>query len=160
MDFKNVPQVPTHLQHKPIYMVNDYNWVDNPKDGDSDALGLSIGLAQWNDRFGKDISAKVWRHTRGADGEFDSGKWSRQSEELPLHRVLDLAIFICMIMNEKDLSTPVKFVEEDIFLEESNIENFGIYTELLKEFLGQEQEKDRLDKRLRILAQELRQMGY
>ena len=34
-----------------------------------------------------DISAKVWRYT----GE----KWSRQSEELPLHRVLDLAILIC-----------------------------------------------------------------
>ena len=34
-----------------------------------------------------DISAKVWRHT--------GGKWSRQSEELPLHRVLDLAIFLC-----------------------------------------------------------------
>ena len=34
-----------------------------------------------------DISAKVWRHT----GE----KWSRQSEELPLHRVLDLAILAC-----------------------------------------------------------------
>ena len=35
-----------------------------------------------------DISAKVWRYT----GE---EKWSRQSEELPLHRVLDLAILIC-----------------------------------------------------------------
>ena len=33
-----------------------------------------------------DISAKVWRYT----GE----KWSRQSEELPLHRVIDLAILI------------------------------------------------------------------
>jgi hypothetical protein len=33
------------------------------------------------------LSAKVWRHT----GE----RWSRQSEELPLHRALDLAILIC-----------------------------------------------------------------
>lgn len=32
------------------------------------------------------ISAKVWRYT----GE----RWSRQSEELPLHRVLDLAILV------------------------------------------------------------------
>jgi len=46
-----------------------------------------LGLAQWNDRGKVDISAKVWRYT----GE----KWSRQSEELPLHRVLDLAIFVC-----------------------------------------------------------------
>jgi hypothetical protein len=34
-----------------------------------------------------EISAKVWRYT----GE----KWSRQSEELPLHRILDLAILEC-----------------------------------------------------------------
>jgi hypothetical protein len=34
-----------------------------------------------------EISAKVWRHT--------GGKWSRQSEELPLHRALDLALLIC-----------------------------------------------------------------
>lgn len=34
-----------------------------------------------------EISAKVWRYT----GE----KWSRQSEEMPLHRVLDLAILVC-----------------------------------------------------------------
>jgi hypothetical protein len=34
-----------------------------------------------------DISAKIWRHT--------GGKWSRQSEEMPLHRVLDLAVLIC-----------------------------------------------------------------
>jgi len=39
-----------------------------------------------NDRGKVDISAKAWRHT----GE----KWSRQSEELPLHRVLDLAILV------------------------------------------------------------------
>jgi len=44
-------------------------------------------LAQWNDRGKIDISAKVWRYT----GE----KWSRQSEELPMHRVLDLAILTC-----------------------------------------------------------------
>jgi len=44
-------------------------------------------LAQWNDRGKVELSAKVWRHT----GE----KWSRQSEELPLHRVIDLAILVC-----------------------------------------------------------------
>ena len=54
---------------------------------DTDTKGLSLGLAQWNDRGKVDISAKVWRYT----GE----KWSRQSEELPLHRVLDLAILVC-----------------------------------------------------------------
>lgn len=53
----------------------------------TDAKGLSLDLAQCNDRGNVDISAKVRRYT----GE----KWSRQSEELPLHRVLDPALLIC-----------------------------------------------------------------
>lgn len=68
-------------------VVENYEEVDGRYAYKSDAKGLSLGLAQWNDRGRLDISAKVWRHT----GE----KWSRQSEELPLHRALDLAILIC-----------------------------------------------------------------
>ncbi len=64
----------------------NYERVDGKEAYRSDAKGLSLGLAQWNDRGKVDISAKVWRYT----GE----KWSRQSEELPLHRVIDLAILI------------------------------------------------------------------
>lgn len=67
-------------------VVEDYDQIDGPHSGASDAKGLSLGLAQWNERRNIEISAKVWRHT----GE----RWSRQSEELPLHRVLDLAILI------------------------------------------------------------------
>ena len=49
--------------------------------------GLSLGLAQWNDRRAGNISAKVWRHT----GE----RWSRQSEELPCTGCWILAILVC-----------------------------------------------------------------
>jgi hypothetical protein len=80
-------KIPAELKHKPVIVSEDYNLIDGRIGNDSDAKGLSLGLAQWNDRGNLDISAKVWRHT----GE----KWSRQSEELPLHRVLDLAILIC-----------------------------------------------------------------
>jgi len=80
-------KIPTILKHKPVIVVEDYENVDGRYAYQSDAKGLSLGLAQWNDRGKVDISAKVWRHT----GE----KWSRQSEELPLHRVLDLAILVC-----------------------------------------------------------------
>lgn len=79
-------QIPTTLKHKPVIEVPDYENIDGKNAYDSDAKGLSLGLAQWNDRGRVDISAKVWRYT----GE----KWSRQSEELPLHRVLDLAMLI------------------------------------------------------------------
>ena len=79
--------IPTNLKHKPVVVAEDYGRIDGRSAYDSDAKGLSLGLAQWNDRGRVDISAKVWRYT----GE----KWSRQSEELPLHRVLDLAILAC-----------------------------------------------------------------
>lgn len=80
-------KIPTTLKHKPVIVSENYENVDGRYAYNSDAKGLSLGLAQWNDRGKVDISAKVWRYT----GE----KWSRQSEELPLHRVLDLAILIC-----------------------------------------------------------------
>jgi hypothetical protein len=80
-------KIPTDLKHKPVMVSEDYDLVDGRYANNSDAKGLSLGLAQWNDRGNVEISAKIWRHT----GE----KWSRQSEEMPLHRVLDLAILIC-----------------------------------------------------------------
>ena len=80
-------EIPTTLKHKPVIVAEDYAHIDGRTAYHTDAQGLSLGLAQWNDRGRVDISAKVWRHT----GE----KWSRQSEELPLHRVLDLVILVC-----------------------------------------------------------------
>jgi len=80
-------KIPATLKHKPVIVSENYENIDGRYQNDTDAKGLSLGLAQWNDRGKVDISAKVWRYT----GE----KWSRQSEELPLHRVLDLAIFVC-----------------------------------------------------------------
>jgi hypothetical protein len=73
---------PTHLKHKPIVSINDYDQIDGIYAHNSDAKALSIGKAQYDI---DEISAKVWRKT---------GRWSRQSEELPLHRVIDLAELI------------------------------------------------------------------
>ena len=83
-------KIPTTLKHKPVIVSENYENVDGRYAQNTDAKGLSLGLAQWNDRGKVDISAKVWRYT----GE----KWSRQSEELPLHRVLDLAILVSRSM--------------------------------------------------------------
>ena len=80
-------KIPTTLKHKPVFVSENYDEVDGRYAYKSDAKGLSLGLAQWNDRGRVDVSAKVWRYT----GE----KWSRQSEELPLHRVADLMILLC-----------------------------------------------------------------
>ncbi len=80
-------KIPTGLKHKPVIVSEDYDLIDGRYAPNTYAKGLSLGLAQWNERGNLEISAKIWRYT----GE----KWSRQSEEMPLHRVLDLAILIC-----------------------------------------------------------------
>ncbi|GAV16060.1 DUF6530 family protein [Paenibacillus sp. chi10] len=80
-------KIPITLKHKPVVVSDNYEQIDGQFAKNTDVKGLSLGLAQWNDSRKVDISAKVWRHT----GE----KWSEDSEELPLHRVLDLSILIC-----------------------------------------------------------------
>ena len=85
-------KIPTTLKHKPVIVAENYDSIDGRGAYHSDTKGLSLGLAQWNDRGKVDISAKVWRHT----GE----KWSRQSEELPMHRVLDLIRLFYNVLGE------------------------------------------------------------
>jgi len=77
---------PTYLKHTPIFMV-PYEPFDGRYSGDTDALYLSIGLAQYRDGDETlELSAKVWR--------MPDEKWSRLSEEIPLHRVVDLCILL------------------------------------------------------------------
>ena len=75
-------EIPQWLSHKPIIAV-DYSDID-AKSGAGDAKFLSVGKATW-DPNKQDCSAKVWRKS------VETERWQRQSEELPLWRVLDLA---------------------------------------------------------------------
>lgn len=89
--------VPTHLTHKPIIAVN-YEQIDENA-GAGDAKSLSVGEATWNPEYSEkedlDYSAKIFRQVWG------SGNWSRQSEELPLWRVIDLATLVIAVINDK-----------------------------------------------------------
>ncbi len=158
-------KIPTTLKHKPVIVSENYENVDGRQAYNSDAKGLSLGLAQWNDRGKVDISAKVWRHT----GE----KWSRQSEELPLHRVLDLAILICRAKQhfaeayryehlfdpenpvidrvglQGDAMTVAVCTDNDIISEDIKLFNQALSND--DELIGE---------RLRTLARILKEMGY
>lgn len=81
---------PTWLKHTPIISISDYDSHDGHFKHDTDAKALSIGYAQYGDHT--DISLKVWRHP--------DERWSAQSEELPVHRVLDLAYFYLCVISE------------------------------------------------------------
>ncbi len=157
--------IPTTLKHKPVIVSENYENIDGKYAYDSDAKGLSLGLAQWNDRGKIDISAKVWRHT--------GGKWSRQSEELPLHRVLDLAILVCR--------TSLHFQEAYRYEKLYNTENpiidrVGLQGDAMTVAVATDNEKidediklfsqalsedgELIGERLRTLSRILKEMGY
>lgn len=99
--------IPQHLKHKPILAVKDYDLIDGEFEKKSDAKALSIGQAQWDN---KQLSAKVLR--------YKDNRWSPQSEELPLHRVLDLANLILSVYSQKeDNYVQNNFLKEEIINE-------------------------------------------
>lgn len=157
-------KIPVHLKHKPVIVLENYEKIDgNYPPNETDAKGLSIGLAQWNEQDILDISAKIWRYS-------GKKKWSRQSEEMPLHRVLDLAILICHTMqhfsdkaindntpsnvianiNLQTNSMPVAICEEN--------ESIKKHIELLKGRL--KRDEDILVERIKMLASILKKQGY
>ena len=111
--------IPKKLKHKPIIGV-DYEQTDL-NSGGGDALYLSIGEAQWNN---DDISEKIFRWSE------KSNKWSRQSEEVPLWRVLDMAeLLIARITNQKSsLNEEIVSSSDDAtFLEDYINDNICLY---------------------------------
>lgn len=84
--------IPTHLTHKPIVAI-DYEKIDEEAKG-GDAMSLSIGKATWDNE--KDYSAKIFRRT------YNTGRWSRQGEELALWRLLDLATLLVATIKGKE----------------------------------------------------------
>lgn len=158
-------KIPTTLKHKPVVVSENYELVDGRFARNTDTKGLSLGLAQWNDRGKVDISAKAWRHT----GE----KWSRQSEELPLHRVLDLSILICRTIAHfreaykyEHLYDPQNPVIDRIGLQGDAMtvtvctdnEKISEDIKLFRQALSDDDEL--IGERLRMLSSMLKEMGY
>ena len=101
----NIP-APTHLKHRPVVLL-PYDEHDGIYAKKTDCKFLSVGWAQWDPRT---LSAKILRHT----GE----RWSRQSEEMPLHRILDVALLIASTVEQTEDSRTVRL--EAGMLEQQN----------------------------------------
>lgn len=84
--YRPTDELPQHLAHKPVFAM-PYEHFDGIHAGDTDARYISVGLAQYDPY---QVSIKTMRHT----GE----KWTRQAEELPLHRTIDMAIFLAKVL--------------------------------------------------------------
>ncbi len=158
-------KIPTTLKHKPVIVSENYENIDGRNAYNSDAKGLSLGLAQWNDRGKVDISAKVWRYT----GE----KWSRQSEELPLHRVIDLSILALRAKQHfqeayryPKMYDPNQTVIDRIGLQgdamtvEICTDNEKIDEDIILFSKALSEDDEMLGERLRTLSRILKEMGY
>ncbi len=158
--------IPTTLKHKPVIVAEDYENIDGRSAYQTDTKGLSLGLAQWNDRGKVDISAKVWRYT----GE----KWSRQSEELPLHRVLDLALLTCrtqLYLREEAYRHPKGYDPEQPQIDRLGLQGDAMSVavctdnehidedlELFRQALSRDDEL--LGERMAVLSRLLKELGY
>lgn len=113
------PALPLSLNHKPIYAM-PYQQYDGKYKNGSDARYISVGFAQWDND--DDLSLKIMR--------FVVQKWSRQSEELPLHRVFDSALFLakCLFDNAKGT----------VIIEKNCFENQDNEIEVTRENLSEE----------------------
>lgn len=158
-------KIPTNLKHKPVIVSENYENIDGHFAYKTDAKGLSLGLAQWNDRGKVDISAKVWRYT----GE----KWSRQSEELPIHRLLDLAILACRSYRyfQEAYRFPDLYDAENPIIDRIGLQGDAMTVEvctdnemihedikLFQQALSNDGEM--IGERLRVLSQILKEAGY
>jgi hypothetical protein len=99
-----MPQMdlPGHLAHQPVFALSYFN-LDGPYARGTDCQFLSIGWAQYD---AHDISAKTLR--------YPDQRWSRQSEELPLHRLVDLTTLLALCLRDPDanaISIPSGFFE-------------------------------------------------
>lgn len=157
--------IPTKLKHKPVIVAEDYERIDGRTAFNSEAKGLSLGLAQWNERGKVDISAKVWRHT--------GGKWSRQSEELPLHRVLDLSIFVlkALAYMREAYRIPGMYDREKPVIERVGLQgdamtiavctgNEKIDEDILLFRDALDKDGEIIGERLQVLSAALKEMGY
>lgn len=99
--------IPMYLSHKPI-IACDYLAYTN---ADDDAKYLSIGHAQYDYDA---ASIKIFRHT----GE----KWSRQSEELPINRVGDMALLLLSAMKKVYKSSSDNTILNEVTLKEDELD--------------------------------------
>ena len=97
--------LPQHLWHRPFYALPYQPFDPDPEQ--TDVRYLTVGLAQWDDH---EVAVKVLRHT--------GTRWTRESEELPLHRAADAVLWTAMVLGRlrhqgEILVEPGTFLHQD-----------------------------------------------
>jgi hypothetical protein len=120
------PDYPDNAKHQAMFVL-PYEKLDGPYAGKTDCKYLTVGWAQYDPRK---ISVKTHRH---------SGKrWSRQSEELPVHRAVDAVLLLLFSLfegSENGITIPAGTFEgqaSDLKLEAKDREKFDEFAKVLK----------------------------
>ena len=92
--------IPSHLKHKPIYVMEGYSPIDGCYKNDTDVIGFSVGNAQWAENGDFVPSIKVWRDVKVTVDGKEHYRISRQSEETTLTRALDLAMLTVKVLDD------------------------------------------------------------
>lgn len=131
---------PLHLKHRPSFMI-PYEPFDGQYIGATDAKYLSLGAAQYRGPDDPDaVSAKTWRYV--------DGKWSRMSEEVPLHRIVDLCAFLAQCLFDASAQDTVIF-PAGTFEGQANSMEARLIEPLPEAYHGEQ--RDRLAARLTVL---------
>jgi len=104
-----VKDIPIWLKHKPI-LASNYCVVN---DDGSDARFLTLGRAQYDNE--NSASVKMWRYSE------DGNRWSRQSEEVPISRITDMALMLVSAiktLKTLDYRTGFTYLKEDFVNED------------------------------------------
>ena len=147
--------LPQNLAHKPIYAIpyQDFDGLWGKEH--TDIRYISVGLAQYNI---EEVSIKTMRYVQ--DKKRGIAKWTRQAEELPPHRAIDMVTVAAKVFLDSE-NNHVNFSRATFIRQDTSeinitrehrasweIENYSNFLEENIEML-----KDRFNKLYDILSQ-------
>lgn len=140
-------KIPQNLQHRPFFVL-PYRTYDGPYEDDTDAEFLSIGLAQWDN---SDVSVKVLRY------DINNNKWSRQSEEVPINRSIDMTLWISIVLFGIDEKSSI--IDKNTFFQQTKSLSISqdpnrskLEEKKYRNYLESKFGKEYIKERLRILS--------
>lgn len=158
-------KIPTDLKHKPVIVCENYENIDGKNAYKTEVKGLSLGLTEENDLGKCDISAKIWRDT--------DDKLSTQSEGMPMHRAIDMAILVCeanlyfrdayrmpKLYNENNPIINRVPLQGDAMTVEVCTDNPSINKDIQNFHQVLNENGELLGERLRVLSRLLKDLGY
>jgi|GEM_PF-813480 hypothetical protein len=137
--------LPQHLGHKPVYAL-PYEEFDGIHANKTDIRYLSVGIAQYD---ADQVSIKAMRYT--------GTKWTRQAEELPIHRVIDMCLLLTKVLfgaQNNEVNVPAETFSNQtndirIVMEDRNYGETASFNEFLIK------NNDFYKRRLNVLFEEL-----